>query len=575
MFNNSEALIFVDSDLIDAVMLSLRDEATFIKAADYGALSLNYTKYWARATSWRDVGGFVWDRYTLTTCGENSVDIPFKIYSDGVYDLWIRIGFATSRGKLSISIDGTQIGELKPLANFWSRLKWLKVTSLNLKRGDHTITLKNDGTGFNDIDAIAIVNSSLFRMKFVETINTLRTYPGRVIYILDAEKLFAFNETSGWKLMFKPYNGYVLHTDGVGYNISPKGKASASSFGTWDKSYPAPLAIDGNKNTRWASKPPEMPQWLQVEWKEQQELIGVHVLFERAYARDYEIQIWNGTNWVAQVKITGNTKLERYHYFPPIKTNKLRIYVTSAPKYELVSIWELEVYTTPWVSTKIYLPKSCDYIFAFRIATGPKYGSLSLKIDDQTYSIQCSNSNSLAYVWHEVGPISLKEGNHTLAIGGVGKIDIDQITVYSLNENEEYLTINDLFKESTNLPEIEYQKLNPCEYRVKVTNSSYPFLLIFSESYNPLWKAYLNDLELDPINAYSIVNAFRINKTGTFNLTIRFVGQQYADLGLKISGATFTITLILLALSSYTSKDRRFSLNNIKNLKSVKIKKQN
>jgi len=230
MFNDSEALIFVDSDIIDAVMLSLRDRAIFIKAADYGALSLNYTKYWARATSWRDVGGFVWNRYTLTTCGENSIDIPFKVSSDGIYDLWIRIGFATSRGELNILVDGTPIGEIKPLANFWSKLKWVKVASLNLKRGEHTITLKNDGTGFNDIDTIAIVNSSLFRMKFTETINAIRRYPGRLIYILDAEKAFAFNKTSGWRLTFKPYNGYVLHTDGVGYNVSPKGKASASSF---------------------------------------------------------------------------------------------------------------------------------------------------------------------------------------------------------------------------------------------------------------------------------------------------------------------------------------------------------
>lgn len=41
-------------------------------------------------------------------------------------------------------------------------------------------------------------------------------------------------------------------------------------------------------------------------------------------------------------------------------------------------------------------------------------------------------------------------------------------------------------------PNITFQKINPAKYRVKVENASHPFFLVFSESYNSNWKAYID-----------------------------------------------------------------------------------
>ena len=40
-------------------------------------------------------------------------------------------------------------------------------------------------------------------------------------------------------------------------------------------------------------------------------------------------------------------------------------------------------------------------------------------------------------------------------------------------------------------PTITFRKINPTRYEVKVKNATSPFFLVFSESYHPKWKAYI------------------------------------------------------------------------------------
>ncbi|KPV62775.1 MAG: hypothetical protein AOA65_1618 [Candidatus Bathyarchaeota archaeon BA1] len=187
--------------------------------------------------------------------------------SDGTYDIWIRVGFTDFRGKLSIFIDDILRGEIRPYAHYWAGLKWVNITRLeDLKSGNHIITLTNDGTGLNDVDAIAIVKPSQFQSKMEEALNALQRFPGRLIYVLGAENAFTYDPLpSGWSIAFSPYNGFTLHTERGVFNVSPKAhKASASSI--WKTiGFEAHKANDGFLNTRWASLH-GMPQWLQMEW---------------------------------------------------------------------------------------------------------------------------------------------------------------------------------------------------------------------------------------------------------------------------------------------------------------------
>lgn len=65
--------------------------------------------------------------------------------------------------------------------------------------------------------------------------------------------------------------------------------------------------------------------------------------------------------------------------------------------------------------------------------------------------------------------------------------DLDQGQIQFIKEYD-----NTVLSIDGNAPEITFQKINPTKYKVHV-NASQPFFLVFSESYHPQWKAYIED----------------------------------------------------------------------------------
>jgi hypothetical protein len=128
-------------------------------------------------------------------------------------------------------------------------------------------------------------------------------------------------------------------------------------------------------------------------------------------------------------------------------------------------------------------------------------------------------------------------------------------------------------------PQINFKKLNPTKYQVSI-NATQPFFLVFSESYHPLWKAYLGSPFKCELNAYyentnlkeckqedsftpldisylftkplsednhftanGYANAWYIDPKvigkENFNITLYFMPQSYFYVGLLISVTTF------------------------------------
>ena len=144
---------------------------------------------------------------------------------------------------------------------------------------------------------------------------------------MQSENLDLLNKVYGLMLT----NGYE--------NVAPEGNASASSVEK-DGLVPA-QAIDGDYNTRWASEH-GMPQWFEIEWNKTQELSKIRIVFENAYANDYTIETWNGSNWTTQTKVENNTNLEPEYVFSQLTpATRLRINFTKASPFNMVSIWEL------------------------------------------------------------------------------------------------------------------------------------------------------------------------------------------------------------------------------------------
>jgi hypothetical protein len=117
-----------------------------------------------------------------------------------------------------------------------------------------------------------------------------------------------------------------------------------------------------------------------------------------------------------------------------------------------------------------------------------------------------------------------------------------------LKENEEGNVLQNLFISENSPPTISYEKINPTAYKLHVKTEQ-PFFLLFSEAYNPLWKAKIDGAqEIQSTIAYSLINCFYINKTGEFEVEVYFEGQKYADMGLKISflSLIFVVVFVLM-----------------------------
>ncbi|RJQ26303.1 hypothetical protein C4577_03815 [Candidatus Parcubacteria bacterium] len=140
-----------------------------------------------------------------------------------------------------------------------------------------------------------------------------------------------------------------------------------------------------------------------------------------------------------------------------------------------------------------------------------------------------------------------------------------------------------------NIPEIEFEKINPTKYRVKVFNAKYPYMLILSESFHNNWKIYLSDKKpekgdvvstyfdrkiqegkhknifLDektfetlrmkslPDNAHFVANGYAngwyitprdVQEKGSYELIVEMTGQRIFYIGLATSSIVFVALML-------------------------------
>ena len=158
--------------------------------------------------------------------------------------------------------------------------------------------------------------------------------------------------------------------------------------------------------------------------------------------------------------------------------------------------------------------------------------------------------------WYEVGRINNTE---TLTIKTEGEINVvnsialitpeqwghiykstEGLSVYRLDELNEY-EINNLFSTGNEKNIIvSYEKINPTHYRVKVDGLSQPVTLAFSQSYDYLWE--LNGNSSYPL--YALINGFRVEKDGEYD--VYYSAQKYVSHGLLVSA--FSVAALLFVL---------------------------
>ncbi len=129
-----------------------------------------------------------------------------------------------------------------------------------------------------------------------------------------------------------------------------------------------------------------------------------------------------------------------------------------------------------------------------------------------------------------------------------------EIGIYATKNLTEIATLDELLVEMyknnsmvlsshTAATELHSTRIGPALSKISI-NTTKPFMLSFTESYDPLWEARIyNDGKLvekvKPVTLYSVINGFWINETGNLTIEIRYTPQDWFEIGLAISAITF------------------------------------
>lgn len=342
-------------------------------------------------------------------------------------------------------------------------------------------------------------------------------------------------------------------------NVAPEGNASASSVEK--EGFVPAQAIDGKYSTRWASEQ-GMPQWFEIEWNETQELSRTRIVFESASANDYTIETWDGSSWATQAEVENNTLIEREHIFSHlVPTTRLRINFTRATSFDMVSMWELEVY-----AQKEGVPKFLGILGIKDLIVEKNIVSGNLSAVDDLRLLNESKKLTLIQEWDGA---SLFENTYALEkLYTANNIALfsDFEDLYDLVQDSEWSTLQrTAFVNSTSdtnwasqnrtlvAPEsFAWTEESPTSYRANVRSSG-EFLLVLLESYNPHWKAYVNGRSI-PENYHMSVNAYAngwlIDAVGNVTITI-----EYETQGLLTMSVAASVGLSALFVAFLVRKD--------------------
>lgn len=228
---------------------------------------------------------------------------------------------------------------------------------------------------------------------------------------------------------------------------------------------------------------------------------------------------------------------------------------------------------------------------------GLKNGPIHIYIDDLKIGrVECHNDYDKGFTWFYVKTVSLSADKHMLTLKGKGENvvsrviiapkemikkcfrEADELIQSDVVTNTERLNANGLVTLTIHTDrketEIVYQKIDSTKYVVHV-NAFNPFFLVFSESYNKNWIAYADGEQIpneQHFMANSYANAWHINKTGSYDITLEFRPQKLFYMGSIISITTLTICILYISKNKIKTIYKRYlKKNKIRPVKSMPL----
>ena len=144
--------------------------------------------------------------------------------------------------------------------------------------------------------------------------------------------------------------------------------------------------------------------------------------------------------------------------------------------------------------------------------------------------------------------------------------NIQNTSVYSTHIDNFYNdsnTINATPIANFTMPDITFIENNPTQVTVHISNATAPYYLVFRETYDPHWVAfYSNGTEVNPhdhIAVNGFANAWYMNKTGNYTITLYYTLQTDAWIAW---GVSFVALFVTIGIGVYGWKEQKRKILN-------------
>jgi hypothetical protein len=162
--------------------------------------------------------------------------------------------------------------------------------------------------------------------------------------------------------------------------------------------YPGSSAVDGDiisDASRWVSRSGTFPAILEIDLKDFY-LVDELVMYcgfqgYNSPITNFQFQYWDGVKWVNAVVETNNTLGLYRKTFTEVKTNKLRLNVTSTVG-NIVRLYEIEVYGKEF--TTLGVNENSKYINQFTIYPNPAANTLFIEGKNEIESVEIFDINA-------------------------------------------------------------------------------------------------------------------------------------------------------------------------------------
>lgn len=133
-------------------------------------------------------------------------------------------------------------------------------------------------------------------------------------------------------------------------------------------------------------------------------------------------------------------------------------------------------------------------------------------------------------------------------------IMVQNLQVHRIFQPVIVLTKSNSVQSTSTLPEVTFTKQSDAHFRASIKGATQPFILVFSESFHPLWQASINNQTINSkyhtrINGYA--NAWYISNSGDYSVDLSFTAQDTHLFWRSVSGIVIGI-LVSVVISSYS-----------------------